>query len=542
MDMARTQLQAAADASALAAAANVNQTQATMVAVTQYIGSRQQVAGRMASVNSNDILYGNWDVSSCTFTQSSTPGNAVQVTVRADQNNGGQVGLFFGRLFGLTGATDSATAVATTNPRDICFVIDLSGSMNDDTQPDSTASINSSYPGSGTTMINNVYSDFGWNATYGSEPTQYIGQTLSGVTKGSSESNTLSQITSASGPLSKSTIPSQYRILSTDSSSTRTTKAYSWLMDIQIHTLMPAAKPLPSSTNSGNYAYWKTYIDNSWNSLSYQSYLEFVMYYGARDGQPGGSLYSELSHFSSDCPWHSESTAGGTFSFPPREMPTHASRRAIIAALQVVSNCNQNITDVNQRDWVSIVSFDSLSNGAVTQVALTSNYASAMQACTSLQAVADSDGNSTATEVGLIAAANILKPQSQGGTARNATNKIVVLMTDGQPNQYQSTSTTIKNYETAHPSSNFYGTSSYYSQDAALMQTSMMQGNNWYLYPVGLGASCDYDFMDRMARMGATANSSGQAPRGTGNPDNVESTLTTIFTSIITNPKLRLVK
>ena len=31
------------------------------------------------------------------------------------------------------------------NPRDIAFVIDLSGSMNDDTEPDNTAGINSNF-------------------------------------------------------------------------------------------------------------------------------------------------------------------------------------------------------------------------------------------------------------------------------------------------------------------------------------------------------------------------------------------------------------
>jgi Flp pilus assembly protein TadG len=539
--MARTQLQAAADATALAAAANVNQPQAGMIAATQYFGSQQAVAGRKVQVNSNDILYGNWDVSSRTFTQSSTPGNAMKVTVRTDQNNGGQTALFFGRVLGLSGVNESASAVATVNPRDIAFVIDLSGSMNDDTQPDDTSGIDQDYPGAGTRMINQVYGDLGWATTYPNEPSQYIGQTLSGVTKKSSESTTLSQFTSTTGPLSKSTIPSTYRILSTDSSSTRTKKAYSWLMDVQVHTLMPAADPTPNSANTANYNYWKYYIDNNWDSLGYQSYLQHIMTNGGRDGQPGSTLYTPVSQFSSDCPWHTESTAGGSFSFPPREMPTHAARRAIIAALKVVKDRNAGIADVNQRDWVSIITFD-LVNSATIQVSLTSNYDSAMQGCTTLQAVADSDGSSTATEVGLIAAFNHIKPSSQGGLGRGSTNKIVVLLTDGMPNLYKSSTSTISTYRTQNPSSNFYGGSSYYSQDAALMQTSMMQDNNWYLYPVGLGAGCDYGFMDRMARMGATADTNGHSPQGTGDPDNVENTLTQIFTSIITNPKLRLVK
>ena len=543
LGLARTQLQVAADSAALAAAATAGKSRGEMETVAKSFASANKVAGRNVQLSSSDIIYGTWNTTTRTFAPSATPSNAVKVITRADDANGGKVGLFFGGIFGVKGQTESASAIATMNPRDIAFVIDLSGSMNDDTEPDNTSSINGTYgSGIGSNLINQVYADFGYNATYGSEPSQYIGQGLSGVSKKSSESSTLSQLTSTSGPLSNASIPSQYRIAKKDSSSTCTTKAYSWIMDVQIRALLPAAKPVPTSTNSGNYNYWKTYIDYYWDTMSYRSYVMFMMYYGARTSKPGGSLYTPLSQFSADCPYHTESTAGGSFSFPPREMPTHAGRRAIIAALQVIKEVNQSIVDTGQRDWVSLITFDAASNGAVTQVPLTSDYNTAMQGCTKLQAVADAIGSSTATEVGLIAAANHIKPQSQGGVGREHTNKIVVLMTDGMPNQYTSSGTAISNYISQHSSSNFYGGSGSYAKDAALMQTSMVQGNNWYLYPVGLGAGCDYTFMDRMARMGATANDSGQAARGTGNPDDVESVLTDIFEKIITNPKLRLVK
>ena len=172
-------------------------------------------------------------------------------------------------------------------------------------------------------------------------------------------------------------------------------------MDVQIHTLMPAAKPTPASGTTANYNYWKYYIDNNWDSLGYRSYLQHVMANGGRDGQPGSTLYTPISHFSSDCPYHTESTAGGSFSFPPREMPTHAARRAIIAALKVVKTA----TPISPTRTNAIGSRSSrstpLTNGATIQVSLTSNYTTAMQACTDLQAVADADGSSTATEVGL---------------------------------------------------------------------------------------------------------------------------------------------
>jgi len=547
LSLARTQLQAAADSAALAGAAASSGGSSGMVAAAQQFANANTAAGRHVQLNSSDVQLGTWDADSRTFAPTTQQATAVQVTVRTDANNGGQTALFFGNLFGVSGVTQSASAVATMNPRDIAFVVDLSGSMNDDTQPSDTATINSNfasqgYPTIGTDLLNQVYADFGYDVTYPNEPSQYIGQTLSGVTKTSYESSTLSKISSTSGPLSSPSIQDPYHIYGTDTSSTRTRKAYSWIMDVQIHQLMPAAKPTPNSPSTGNYNYWKTYIDYHWDELGYRSYVQFIMYYGGRTGKPGGALYTPLSKFSADCPWHAETTAGGTFSFPPREMPTHAARRAIIAAIEVVKSCNQEIADVNQRDWVSIITFDALSNGTVVQVPLTGDYNAAMQGCTQIQAVPDGMGASTASEIGLVAARDHIKPQSQGGMGRSARDKIVILLTDGMPNQKQSSNSTISTYRIDYPSSNFYGGSSYYTQDAALMQTSMLQGNNWYLYPVGIGLGCDYNFMDRMARMGATANDSGQSPHGSGNPANYEAVLTEIFRNIITSPKLRLVQ
>ena len=45
-----------------------------------------------------------------------------------------------------------------------------------------------------------------------------------------------------------------------------------------------------------------------------------------RNGKPDGTNYTPLSTSSAYCPYHSESTAGGTFSFPPSEQPTHSAR------------------------------------------------------------------------------------------------------------------------------------------------------------------------------------------------------------------------
>lgn len=269
-----------------------------------------------------------------------------------------------------------------------------------------------------------------------------------------------------------------------------------------------------------------------------------------------GGYYSPLSLSCTlcACPMHTEAVGGVSFRFPPREMPTHAMRRALIAAIQVVQDCNQSIADVNQRDWVSLITFDKVSSTSPKVVqALTSDYTTAMSSCTVLQAVSDS-ALCTCTEAGLTLAYNHIKPASEGGVGREHTNKIVVLLTDGQANLMQSSASAVSNYVTAHPSNwtnpdtgqtanNWVTSGTYSSQmNAALMQINQMQGNNWYIYSAGVGLDCDSNFMNCVARMGSTANNLGQGPTGGGNPSTYEANMTKIFTDIITNPKLRLVK
>ena len=387
------------------------------------------------------------------------------------------------------------------------------------------------YPTIGTNLMQKVYDDFGFGAYPGKS--QWIGQPLG--TPNSSEA--FKKLYDKNGPLSKSTIPAPYRIYKKDKTDVRKYKAYSWTMDIQIPLVMPNVVPVPNSTASTSYSYWVSYLSANYRDIGYESYVGFMMYYG-RNGKPDRKSYTPLSQHSSNCPWHTESTAGGDFKFPPREQPTHAARRSLIAALQIVKERNASISDTSQRDWVSIVTFDKNSNGVV--LPLTGDYDSAMEASTRLQAC-ESGYSSTDTEVGLITAANHIKPQNDGGKGRNMTNKIVVLLTDGMPNLYESSRGTIDSYVSANSSPYFYNSGSYAKQ-APLMRASMMQGDRWYLFPVGIGLGTDYDFMDRMAQMGDTANDDGQSARGSGNPAEYEARLTEIFEDIITNPKLRLVQ
>ena len=181
------------------------------------------------------------------------------MTVRTDSTTGGETPLFFGRVFGEKSVVLKATAVAMANPRDIAFVVDLSGSMNDDTEPCwATDAINctfasAGYPTIGSEMMQDIYDDFGFGAYPGT--LEYLGAPA-GVPQ---NSYAYAELTKDNGYLSGASIPSQYRIDSNDNENVRKVKGYSWIIDNQIARVMPNAKPTPNS--STNYKYWATYLD-----------------------------------------------------------------------------------------------------------------------------------------------------------------------------------------------------------------------------------------------------------------------------------------
>jgi Flp pilus assembly protein TadG len=554
--MLETQLQTAADSAALAAAGSSNLTQDGMRQVAQAFAQYHKVAGRTVMLNSaDDIQFGTWDPTSKTFStvQDSQLPTAVKVTVKVDAAHGGNASLFFGRALGRSSVTSQASAVAVCNPRDICFVVDLSSSMHFDTTPGmSTAN---------TTFIQTVYDDLGFGTYPGTA--QKIGAPLGAAR--------LSDLTSTSNsPLLYSkkssihttynyTVPNQYLIYVTgdgsgqtaDTSTTRTTKAYSWVIDEQlggksgqaaVPGIMKTAVPLLDSTISDNYSYWQAYISNNSSSLGCKSYVTMLMNCG-RDGLVGStSQYSIMSINHPNYHKHAELTDGGTFNFPLPEMPTHAVRRAIIAALKVIADRNETINNPDNKDKVSLVVFDKKNTGGDTShvrivKTLTDDYAGVMDACTTLQACVYDGSSCTDSEGGLIYAYNHIKPGSQGGSGREMANKVVVFLTDGDANLYESSTTTIGDYMDDHPG----GWGSSYAQNGALMQSSIMQGGNWCLYSVGVGGGCKETFMDQMAVKGGTAID-GHTYAPASDASTYETTLKGIFEKIISNPRLRLVQ
>lgn len=677
MMLTKTQLQNAADASALAAAAVMAEPIEDVRAEARQYAGYYGAAGEGITLADGDIQYGLWDADTRSFTETVTPANAVRVFARRED-----AGLFFARALGQSVFSSEASAVAVANPRDIVFVVDLSGSMNDDSEPAwSTDAITSAYgggpnPNVGVDVMQELYDDMSYGAFPG--VLEYVGAGL-GLP---ADNYAYAEMTKNGGPLSL-VADARYRIFDTDDEATRKVKAYSWIIDNQIATTMPNVTPAADSQT--NYAYWEKYLDyiieskyvwydpnppppepdpdpvpspgpdpepdpepepdpgppppeppsiglksvdalklvlakssnqhpiefspfwkgvegesfvtaasfgpvftttlatgwqqprgtepneRGWlppsqdgdriynfnnpnystfpsanspngfrNYIGYLTYVQFMVDWG-RDLKPDDVNYCPLSLNSPYCPVHNETVSGHTLSFPPRTQPMHSVRRSMIAAIAVIAKRNQGIPNQAYRDWVSIVAYDRMNDDSPYIVhELSGDYNAAMQAAALLQAAGDI-GATTATESGLITARNHAKNTDEGGNGRINANTVVVLLTDGVPNLWETSNDDINAYMTDNSNVDYYG-GGYYWLDAPIIQSMKIKQKGWDLHPIGIGLGADSDFMDRLARSGGTANEDGQSPKTSGNPAEYESKLTEIFDEIINAAKVRLVQ
>ncbi|HRE99800.1 MAG TPA: pilus assembly protein TadG-related protein [Pirellulaceae bacterium] len=237
-----------------------------------------------------------------------------------------------------------------------------------------------------------------------------------------------------------------------------------------------------------------------------------------------------------------------SFRLPPRTYPMHAVRRSLIRALKVVEQRNEHV-EMSVRDFVGIVSFDRYDPpNAVPQLlcSLTGDYEVAKQACTGLEAVGDKYPT-TATEPGVITARNHLDT-----VGRPFSDKVIVLFTDGVPNQLQSTTGAVQSYVSQVRSSDatlgalFYNSDTRFTGDrhwrnAVLMQVHQVHELGWDVFAVGIGAGADAEFMRRIAVMGGTDDLGADLLAG-GDPRTYEDSLSEIFKKIVHTPRIVLVK
>lgn len=145
MYVARAELQRCADAAAMAAATQLNRSgdpnmeQLARDAAND-AAQRNSILGKFSELSlEQDVQFGRAVYDGATnrfeFSPGAEPFDAVEVTVRrAEGSSGGPVELAFARVFGQDKKNMLAKATAMLVPRDIAVVIDLSGSMNYDSQ------------------------------------------------------------------------------------------------------------------------------------------------------------------------------------------------------------------------------------------------------------------------------------------------------------------------------------------------------------------------------------------------------------------------
>ncbi len=140
MFASKQELQNAADAAALAAASQLGQlgemaNLATVEASTY--SELNKVAGLNVDLIESDVVFGHAVLNGekFDFQPNEQPYDAVNVTLKRDNTVAdGPVSMIFAKTFGVDGANITASATAMLVPRDIDLVIDLSGSMNDDSE------------------------------------------------------------------------------------------------------------------------------------------------------------------------------------------------------------------------------------------------------------------------------------------------------------------------------------------------------------------------------------------------------------------------
>jgi Ca-activated chloride channel homolog len=136
MQLVRTELRTSTDAAARAAAKELSLSQSTAAArdKAKETAKRNHVAGDPLLLADGDIVFGTGSQSSSTsrfkFTPGGAPPNAVQITGR--RTNGsltGPVSLLFAGALGVRQFEPIEMATSTQLDRDICLVVDRSGSM-----------------------------------------------------------------------------------------------------------------------------------------------------------------------------------------------------------------------------------------------------------------------------------------------------------------------------------------------------------------------------------------------------------------------------
>ena len=128
----RGQLQTTADVSALAAAGELPDEDAARTAAVAYAVKNMPTSAHGNVLATADVVTGNWDAGTRTFTPAGTPANAVRVVTRRSQANGNAAGTFFAKVQGTDSIDMRTSAIALLNENTLCLLSldpSISGAM-----------------------------------------------------------------------------------------------------------------------------------------------------------------------------------------------------------------------------------------------------------------------------------------------------------------------------------------------------------------------------------------------------------------------------
>ncbi len=117
----KSRLQTAADAAVLVAVSELPDTDEARTAAIVMAGKNMPTGEHGAVLADADVVTGNWDSGTRTFTAGGTPLNAVRVVTRRSQANGNAAGLFFARALGFNQVDVETTAIAAKVTPDPCY-------------------------------------------------------------------------------------------------------------------------------------------------------------------------------------------------------------------------------------------------------------------------------------------------------------------------------------------------------------------------------------------------------------------------------------
>lgn len=136
MQLVRTELRTSTDAAARAAAKELSLSQSTSVARSRAkeVAERNPVGGDPLLLADSDIIFGKSNQANTAVRYRFTPGesmpNSVRITgKRTAGSASGPVELLFANVFGVHQFQPTESAISTQLDRDICVVVDRSGSM-----------------------------------------------------------------------------------------------------------------------------------------------------------------------------------------------------------------------------------------------------------------------------------------------------------------------------------------------------------------------------------------------------------------------------